>query len=446
MLRVPRLALGSVQLQADTQPITWALLELLNRQACQVQHFHARSCYSARDGAITATGLASRHLDSWLMSRTVCGELLVRGLGSADLALVEGRFDRAVIPPSGGSLDRLCDWLDLPRVAVLDVAGLENCALPARPQADALLLDGVSGPAEFFHLQTSLEALWNIPVLGGMERLPLLRAALDSLPAGSALPRELCDQLGEALARYTRTEGLRRLASRRELPDVSAELFRAGPAPEPITIAVAYDEAFHCYFADTLDLLELMGATVIDFSPLHDESLPPETDLIYIGCGHPERFAAGLAENHCMMLALRNHLCAGRRIFADGGGLAYLCQYLESAEGTWLAMAGVLPAIARRRAVLVPPRPVEVTLAGSNWLGESGATLRGYLNSNWLLESNGELSNHLAEAGHEFDLVGRYQALGSRIQLNFATQPGFLRSFLEPSVPAGSLVAAKGIV
>ena len=40
----------------------------------------------------------------------------------------------------------------------------------------------------------------------------------------------------------------------------------------------------------------------------------------------------------------------------------------------------------------------------------------------------------LAEAGHECDLVGRYLALGSRMHVNFAAQPEFLRSFVQPSV------------
>ncbi len=51
------------------------------------------------------------------------------------------------------------------------------------------------------------------------------------------------------------------------------------------------DDAFHCYFPDTLDLLELRGATVCDFSPLRDERLPVDTDIVYFGCGRPDLFA-----------------------------------------------------------------------------------------------------------------------------------------------------------
>ncbi len=279
-----------------------------------------------------------------------------------------------------------------------------------------------------------------------MEKLPRLRDAIRELSPGSNVPRDLCEHLGAALERYSKPAAIRRLAARREFGPVSSTLFQPVAGNSPITVAVAYDEAFHCYFPDTLDLLELLGASIIDFSPLHDESLPPETDLVYIGCGHPERFAAELADNHCMMLALRNHLCAGRRMYADGGGLAYLCQYLQTPEGKWASMVGALPAIASLNPHRVPPRPVELTLAQPSWLADRGTKLRGYLSSTWKIEPNGQLNGYLSEPGHEYDLIGQYQALASRLQVNFVTQPGFLRNFVEPVPPAVGYSPARTIV
>ena len=444
MLRLPRLALGSVQPHADTHFVAWALSDLFTRRSVQVQHFLSRCCFVPFQGAQSATGLGSRHLDSWLMSSDVCRELLVRGTGDSEIAIVEGRYDAGTTGEfCGGSLDRLCHWLDLPRMVVLDAALVENCRLPERPAADALILDCVSGADQFYRLQTSIEALWGIPVLGALEALPRLRAAVRSQAGAGELSRDICEELGCALARYTRPEAILRLAARRDLPDGQSTLFPAHAARPAITVAMAYDEAFHCYFPDALDLLEALGASIVDFSPLHDEGLPPDADLVYIGCGHPERFAAELSQNHCMMSALRNHLCAGRRIYADGGGLAYLCQYVETPEGLWAPMVGALPAIARRSAQPAPPRPVELTLTEGNWLAAAGATIRGYLNTNWNLEPNGQWTSCFAQPGHEHDMVGRYQALGSRLQVNFATHPGILHHFVKP-MPAKTSLAGLG--
>jgi cobyrinic acid a,c-diamide synthase len=133
-----------------------------------------------------------------------------------------------------------------------------------------------------------------------------------------------------------------------------------------------------------------------------------------------------------MKAALQNHLCAGQRIYADGGGLAYLCEYIETPEGPWKPMVGVLPARAHLAGLFRPPQPVEVTLAQANWLGRAGSKIRGYLNPRWRLEANGPLTSYLAEKEHEFDIVGSHQAMGSRMQVNFAAQPDFLRNFLKP--------------
>jgi cobyrinic acid a,c-diamide synthase len=346
-------------------------------------------------------------------------------------------------------LDTLCDWLDLPRIVVLDASRWADCELPERPdQIDGVLLDRVNSPAEVFRLQTCLEALWDVPVLGALEQRASLEATISRLPRGSSPPRELCHLLGDQLARFARPERIRALASRREFMPVRPGLF-APPAESlargdrrPLTVAVAFDSAFNCYFPDTLDLLELRGAKVVDFSPLRDEVLP-EADVVYLGCGHPEFEAEALSSNHCMLLALRNHVRGGRRVYAEGGGLAYLCEHLETPKGELVPMLGVLPAVARLNRHRVPVRPVEVTIAKDNWLGRAGARLRGYLNSNWSLEATGPLAECLAEPGQEQDLLGQFQVVGSRMHLNFAAQPEALGSFFKPACSKPALAGSR---
>jgi cobyrinic acid a,c-diamide synthase len=228
------------------------------------------------------------------------------------------------------------------------------------------------------------------------------------------------------------------LATRRGIPDAwyekqkNADFSNRQSASYKIRVAVAYDDAFHCYFPDTLDMLELSGAEVRVFSPLHDECLPADTDIVYLGCGHPQDHAVALAENHCMLTALNEHICAGRRVYAEGGGLAYLCQHVQLADGSLAPMVGALRAVARRNAVRVPPEPVEVTLAEDSWLGPQGAKVRGYRNGNWLLEATGCTKRLILEPENTLDLIGRHQVIGSRIHLNFAAQPALLAGFLRP--------------
>ncbi len=432
---LPRLAVGAVQPAADIQPVVWALLDALENSGVRVQSFLSRACFAPHDAASAITGNTPRHLDSWLMTPEVCRQAFLRAAVNGELSIVEGRYDAATPARVGGSLDTLCDWLELPRIAVLDGTQLNDCHLPPRPAADAVLIDRVRDGCDLRRWQTNLESLWGLPVIGGLEELPGLRQQIAALHSGVRPRRELCAELGKALLRHTRLDRVLRLASRRSLALEQQSLGNDSIARAPrsnVRVAVAYDDAFHCYFPDTLDMLELRGAVVRVFSPLRDECLPPETDIVYLGCGHPHKFAAELAENHCMLMALKEHVCAGKRMYAEGGGLAYLCQHIEMPDGSHAPMVGALRAIARRNPQLAPPDPVTLTLAADGWLGREGTQVRGYRNANWLIEPTGGMTHYAAELGHECDLVGRHQAIGSRVHLNFAAQPEVLSGFLKP--------------
>ncbi len=373
MGRFSRFALGTLQPEVDSQPLAWALLEALSRRGLQVQHFLSRACFTAWDAAPVITGSTPA---IWTVGRCLpksAGRFFSRGAEECDLAVVEGTFARELVAttPTPSRLDPLCHWLALPRIGVLDVSRLGGCRLPPRPEnLDGLLLDQVQDRSDFYRWQTCIESLWGVSVLGALERLPRLRRAIAELPFGSAPQRELCQSLGENLTRWTDIDRLLRLAS-------AAVELESPPAILPscegraVRVAVAYDSAFHCYFPDTLDLLELCGATVVNFSPLRDECLPPETDVVYLGCGHPERFASELEANCCIQTALRNHICSGRRLYAEGGGLAYLCRYIEDLEGRCLPMAGLLPAVARLNPEPVRLDPVEAQ-AGPRQLARTG--------------------------------------------------------------------------
>lgn len=442
MQPLPRLAVGGVHPQADGRPITWALLGALSAYG-QVQHFRSQAQLCLVDGARSATGLATRQLDSWLMSAEHCRWLFHRAMHSADLAIISGHFQAALpAPPQpGGRLDVLCQWLDLPRVAVLDARSLGSCQLPARPShVQGLLIDRVAGAEEFVRLQVTLESLWGIPVLGGLESLPRVRDQLAALPCDSVVPEELNVELLRSFLRFGRLEALLDLAASRPLPASPPCSLRPPARSAGLTVAVAYDDVFGGYFADTLELLEAHGATVVDFSPLRDEE-PPEADVIYFGCGHPELFAEQLAENHCMSLALRRRLCAGTRMFAEGGGMAYLCQQLQMPCGQLYPMVGVLPAVARMAAQPMPLEPMELTLSRGTWIGGAGTRLRGYRNPNWQLEPAGALIGCAGEGGQRRDVVGRYLAVATNLQLHFAAQPHLMQRFFKPHAAAAQQLA-----
>lgn len=444
MTRLPRLGVGTVQPGADVQPLVWGLLDFFQRHELYAQHFCSRACFNRLSAEHTITGQSSRHLDSWMMPADVCREVFAHSASKSDISVVEGQCPAppcerhagaaGVARHVGGCWQTLCRWLDLPVLVVLDVARLHDCRLPPRPERlDGLFLDGVADASDLCRWQTTIESLWGAPVLGALPQLPRLRAALADLPCGASPGEDACHALGHNLEAWLQPSALMRLASQREFPEVRDRLFLRSRAERTVTVAVAYDAAFGGYFPDALDLLELSGARLVDFSPLKHETLPPETEVVYFGCGHPERHAADLANNQCMIVALREHARAGKRIYAEGGGLAYLCQQLATEDGEWLPMSGVLPALAVRHAGEASIEPAEITLAADTWLGRRGERLRGYLNTSWdvrPLPGERGLVRLGNEPGLENAMIGRQRTLASRLHLNFAAQPAFLRGFL----------------
>ena len=455
MIRYPRLAIGTlpasdVQLPRNESLLTSALLAWLTARGCSIQHFSSRCCHGCtRPAAIS--GQASRHLDTWLMTAELCRACFVRGFGSSDGAVIDGEFDAPAGQGTtlGGSFDTLCHWLDVPRLAVIDVDMVRHQGLPARPNADGVLLENVHGSDDFSKWRQAIQSAWGLRTYGGLGHLPALRTALRNLTKNGTTPESVYAELASAFDAYADAPGLEELAYRRDLnasayaveePVEAVSFVRSnhvathpGKSYRQPVIAVAYDDVFHGYFPEMLDMLEALGAKVVDFSPLRDEQVPHDADVVYLGCGNTPQHAAALAENFCLMNSLRQHLCLGKRIYADGGGLLYLAHFCETSDGTRIPMAGILPVSGKARPTSARPRAVEVTLAHDTWLGRSGTKLRGYVNDYWTIEPIDPLPGYLVEPEHRYDLVGRGLAVGSRLQLNFATQTDLLRGFVAPS-------------
>lgn len=425
----------------------WGLLAALHAAGLDVTQFRSASYLAEHDAARSLTSSGCRHLDSWAMSRSACLRALYRTSQHSQFALVEGQFagsqpQRELGEPGeplGSDLTTLCDWLDLPRVAIVDLADLDPCRLPPRPERlDALLLDRAADSIQAARWQTNLEALWKVPVLGWLDRADSLRSLCRTLPAGRDPSPALCGALGRRLAANLRMDRLLALADRSPLPGVPVDDLGWELPDGPQRIAVAYDEDFCGYFPDTLDLLEEAGAELCDFSPLHSEVVPDGADVVYIGCGHPERQPEVLAGNHCLMQSLRNFAARGGRIYGEGSGLAYLCREIvvpgsdPSAPGR-VPMTGLLPAVAHWLPIAAAPAPVELCFGIGSWMIEAGTTIRGYRQGNWRIEPAGPLTRYAHDPRQSLDVLGRGNVIGSQVTLNLAANDHLLRRFVQPA-------------
>ena len=123
------------------------------------------------------------------------------------------------------------------------------------------------------------------------------------------------------------------------------------PRPEPsparagaVRVGLARDPAFCFYYEDNLDLLRAAGAEIVPFSPLDDPALPEGVELVYLGGGYPEVFAARLAANAPMRQSIRRYHAEGGAILAECGGLMACAETLRDASGDDHPMWGLIPA------------------------------------------------------------------------------------------------------
>jgi cobyrinic acid a,c-diamide synthase len=147
--------------------------------------------------------------------------------------------------------------------------------------------------------------------------------------------------------------------------------------PHRIRIGVAKDPAFCFYYPDNLELLEAVGAELVQFSPLNDQMLP-DVDMLYLGGGYPELHAEVLARNVTMRAAVRQFAERSGTIYAECGGMMYLTQAIRNFAGTSHQMVGLFPAevVMRKQGLTMGYRTVE--LSQDCILGVSGGMARGH--------------------------------------------------------------------
>lgn len=441
MRPLPRIAVGTVQTEAHREPVLWGLLAALHQLGASPALFRSSCRLAGGDAAKVITGAPTRHLDSWAMSRHGVLQTLARSVAAREVAVVEGQFAPPAVPgvgaPPASSLETLCDWLELPRIAIVDVRRLALCQPPLRQSFDGLLLDRVTDQGDAAYWQTTLETLWGAPVLGCLDEAPQLRALCGSLPAGRNPSPELCRALAARLLPGLDVQGLMSLACRTPALAVEPELSFLHASSRRFRIAVAYDDAYCGYYPETLDLLEAAGAELCDFSPLTSGSLPADADIVYFGCGHPERHAEQLAGNHCLKQSLRCFAAAGGRVYAEGSGLAYLCREIVFPCGTAAPMTGLLPATARWLPQATESEPTEIEFGASCWLVPARTSLRGYRHTGWQIEPRGPMYTYARDARQRLDVLGRGNVIGSRVLINLAANRHLLSRFFQPYAPVG---------
>jgi cobyrinic acid a,c-diamide synthase len=419
--------------------LTLGLLEALRQRGMAVQAFKVGPDFIDPQLHALVTGRPSYNLDGFMCGEPAVRATVARAAADADVAIVEGMmgcFDGVDGTSDEGSTAQIAKWLGAPVVLVVDAAAQSRSAGavvlgferfdPALKLA-AVIANRVGGSTHARWVADAIRSASGAEPVGAVAHdaaltLPERHLGLVTAAEG-VLTAARRDRLRETVERAVDIDRLLALAAPLTIPPAPS-LASADPR---VTIAVARDVAFQFYYTENLERLRAAGARLVFWTPLADRE-PPAADGLYFGGGYPELHAQALAGNAGCRKAVRAFADAGGPVYAECGGLMYLAEALEDAEGVEHAMVGVLPARVRMR----PPRMtlgyVEARLTPDTPLGAAGSVARGH---RFHFSTLDPVPDDIARVydGAEGYLVGR--TLLSYAHLHFASNPGLAPAFVQ---------------
>jgi cobyrinic acid a,c-diamide synthase len=444
---IPRLVVAGVASGVGKTTVTVGLCRALQARGLKVVAFKCGPDYLDPTYHRRATGTVSHNLDGWLMGRAAVLDSFARAAAGADVAVIEGVmgvYDGASPTGEEGSTAQIAKWLSAPVMLVVDAGGMAR-SLAALVEGfvrfdpelaiAAVLANRVGSRG---HLDLLRKAVTRPALLGGLpvaaaHAFPGRHLGLRTADDQAAPPARL-DAWGALVGEWCNVDAIVQLA--RAAPPLAARpaAAPASPVPSRCRIGLAFDDAFHFYYEDNLRRLEALGAELVRFSPLAAGGLPA-VDGLYIGGGYPEVHAEALAANARMLADVRALAARGRPIYAECGGLMYLCQAIRTLDGGRHAMAGVLPGEAVMSDRLEALGYVEVETAAASILGRAGLRFRGHQFRYSRLEGGGEANQVYSvrrRRGGETSREGycRANVLGSYLHAHWASNPLVAEGFV----------------
>ena len=228
----------------------------------------------------------SANLDLFLSDEDTVRRNLARCADLAQLALIEGvmgYYDGVACTDEASSC-ALARATATPAVLVVDCRGMALSAAALIKgfmtfQADSRIrgvLLNRCPPAVYSGIKAAIEQSCGVPVLGYLP--PMKDCVFESRHLGLVTAEEthnLQQKLDALAVQAEQTIDLAALAAlAQSAPPLVFKPLEAALSLDAPIIAVARDAAFCFYYEESLALLQEMGARLISFSPLEDESLP----------------------------------------------------------------------------------------------------------------------------------------------------------------------------
>jgi cobyrinic acid a,c-diamide synthase len=174
--------IAGTQSGAGKTTVTLGLMAALKKRGLKVAPFKVGPDFIDPGHHGRITGLPSRNLDGWMLSRAYNRQTFQRAAQGTDVAVVEGvmgLFDGYDGRSEAGSTAQMAKWLDLPVVLVVDAASMARSVAALvqgfeRFDRDlrfaGVVFNRIGGERHLAYLRQALQEHVEMPLLGGIPR------------------------------------------------------------------------------------------------------------------------------------------------------------------------------------------------------------------------------------------------------------------------------------
>lgn len=474
MLHLPRFMLAAPSSGSGKTMLTCGILQALKNRGCAPASYKCGPDYIDPMFHSRVLGTPSRNLDTFFTGEETTRYLFARSAKHAGISVMEGVM--GLYDGVGGITDQasaydLARVTDTPVILIVNAKGMSLSLIPFLKgfvdyqRADGRVIQGVilnrATKMTSMLLKEKIEQETGLKLIGYVPELVACR--VESRHLGLVTPGEIRDlqtrmeELAGELEKSLDFEALLAIAEHaRDYPDEAGDIpkevsdvLQVQQSPEgkraisktatsecsgSLRIAVAKDEAFCFYYQDNLELLKLLGAELVYFSPIHDRVMPDGCSGLLIGGGYPELYAEALSENKSMLASVRRAIEGGMPYLTECGGFMYLHEKMQDMQDHWYPMAGVLPGESYRTPKL--GRFGYITLQakeGKPQLLVPGETIRGH--EFHYFDSTDPGSDYHAEkpvTGRSWDCIhGTKASAAGYPHLYYWSNPKFAARFLD---------------
>lgn len=439
---IPRILLAGTNSGCGKTTVTCAVLQALVNRGLKVGAFKCGPDYIDPMFHSRIIGAKSANLDLHFFPENTLRYLLTKNARDRDVSIIEGvmgYYDGMGLTTTRASSYEVAKVTNSPVVLVVSAKGASLSVLAAIQGFLTLYPDNnIKGvilnqcsPMTYEALAKAIGERLGIRALGYLPKMA--DCALESRHLGLVTAAEvgnLREKLQIMARQAEKTIHLDELlALAEDTEPVSCEPVVL-PRREPVRIAVAGDNAFCFYYEDSLEAMAEMGAELVPFSPLNDETIPENIHGLYLGGGYPELYAEKLSRNYTMLESVNTALQNGLPCIAECGGFMYLTEAIGEHR-----MVGFLPGDCFDNGKLTRFGYVTLRAKEDNMLCKAGEEIPGHEFHHWDCTQPGDCFTAVKSTGKEWSCaVVTNNLYAGYPHFHFYANPAFLKGFYDTSL------------